>query len=115
MGRSRNSYMKNNRLPKKLLNAWVPTVRRVGRPYKTYGQGLIELLTKRGLVKEIQQQNWQAVALDRVKWKTVVDGTYVSRAVAGTRARMTRINVLRSDTAPARGDSPSLSPISDED
>jgi len=87
--------MNNDRLPKQILNAWVPVVRRVGRPYKTYGQGLIELLRNRGLEKEIQQKNWQKVALDRDVWKTVVDGTYVSQAVAGTRARIARINALQ--------------------
>ena len=105
--------MKNDRLPKKLLTAWVPKVRRVGRPFKTYGQWLIELLKGRGPVKEIQQKKWQAVALDREKWKTVVQGKYVSQSVAGTRARVARINIQKTRTP--RGNSPSLSPISDDD
>ena len=105
--------MDQSRLPKKLLNAWVPVVRRVGRPFKTFGQGLIDKLKTRGLVKEIQQKKWQVVAKDREVWKTVVNNTYVSRAVAGTRARVARINIQLPTTPHLLG-SPRLSPISDD-
>ena len=105
--------MDQSRLPKKLLNAWVPVARRVGRPFKTFGQGLIDKLKTRGLVKEIQQKKWQVVAKDREVWKTVVNNTYVSRAVAGTRARVARINIQLPTTPHLLG-SPRLSPISDD-
>ena len=88
-------------------------VRRVGRPFKTFGQGLIDELKTRGLVKEIQQKKWQVVAKDREVWKTVVNNTYVSRAVAGTRARVARINIQLPTTPHLLG-SPRLSPISDD-
>lgn len=60
--------MSFERLPRKMLSAWVPEKRPVGAPEFTYGRGLVKSLKK----ASIDKNSWHTLAQDRVLWGEAV-------------------------------------------
>ena len=57
-----------DRLPRKMLSAWVTEKRPVGAPEFTYGRGLYKTLKK----AEIDTENWFVEAQDREGWRDMI-------------------------------------------
>jgi hypothetical protein len=70
--------MPDDRLPRRLLSSWVAHPRPVGRPYLTYGHGIISDLKTHGLFN-----TWGVLALDRVAWRAKVKVIRKSRPIRG--------------------------------
>ena len=60
--------MPEDRLPRRMLTAWVPTARLTGRPQLTYAHAIVKDLKKLGL----DRVGWGAIAEDRAKWRGLV-------------------------------------------
>ena len=57
------------RLPRKMLTSWVKEKRPRGAPEFTYGRGVYKALKKVNLDRD----NWYEAAMDRVKWRSIID------------------------------------------
>jgi hypothetical protein len=60
--------MEEDRLPRRMLTAWVPVARPKGRPQLTYAHTIVRDLEKYNIGKE----GWGEKAKDRVKWRALV-------------------------------------------
>ena len=68
--------MKSNRIPRKLLGAWIPRTRRnstPGRPLQTIRHSYVETLKNLGFEKECKFETWMTEAKNRKIWGTRVE------------------------------------------
>ena len=54
-----------DRLPRRMLSAWVPHRRAIGAPRMTYGRSIFKQLAKFG----IDPSRWHLLAADRARWR----------------------------------------------
>mmetsp|Transcript_45670 Transcript_45670/g.147025 ORF Transcript_45670/g.147025 Transcript_45670/m.147025 type:complete len:122 (+) Transcript_45670:1726-2091(+) len=57
--------MDYDRLPRRMLSAWVPHRRPIGAPRMTYGRSIFKALAKFG----IDSARWHLLAADRAAWR----------------------------------------------
>ena len=60
--------MDYDRLPRRVLSAWVPHRRPIGAPRMTYGRSIFKALAKFG----IDSARWHLLAADRAAWRETV-------------------------------------------
>ena len=70
--------MSEDRLPRRLLSAWVMCPRPKGRPPLTYAHGIVNDLKTHGLF-----ESWSTLALDRLAWRVRIRGIRKSRPIRG--------------------------------
>ena len=69
------SHMHSERIPKKLLGAWLPYARRngtAGRPQQTIRHAYVETLRTLGFENN-NFETWMTIAKDRKQWSTRVE------------------------------------------
>ena len=69
-----------DRLPHRMLSAWVPHKRPIGAPRLTYGRSMVKAMD----VFDLDPSHWHELAADRVAWRTMLGlcAFFVSRAAA---------------------------------
>ena len=74
--------MSDNRLPRRMLTAWVDHPRPRGKPHRGYGHFLIADLNRAGIVTERtmlklgRTRSWVDLAQDRIRWRKIAAGVY---------------------------------------
>jgi hypothetical protein len=72
---SKLSAMEESRSPRRMLGAWCPTPRQIGRPQQTIRHAYITPLKKLGFEEEKGQlREWMTLAIDRLlAWRQRVE------------------------------------------